>query len=266
MSSPDPTRKEKRAAARAEREAAERAAAAKAQRTRRLQQLGGVLGLAAVVVVIAVVASGGSSKTVTKKAGEAVAGQTESGQMLAGIPQEGDTLGNADAKVTMLEFADLQCPICREYTLQTFPQVVQDYVRTGKVKVKFRPFTVIGPDSDVAWGYAAGAGQQNKLWNFVDLTYFNQGQERSGWVTPAKMTEIGSGVAGLDWARVKAYADTAAAKAPLAKATTQAGIYGVQGTPTLVVGPTGGTLTRVDGIDYATVSKALDAALSSAGA
>ena len=49
--------------------------------------------------------------------------------MLAGIPQSGIHLGSPSAPVRLVEFADLQCPFCREYTLQTLPQLVQDYVR-----------------------------------------------------------------------------------------------------------------------------------------
>ena len=105
--------------------------------------------------------------------------------MLAGIPQSGIYLGSPSAPVRLVEFADLQCPFCREYTLQTLPQLVQDYVRSGKVRMEFRDLAFLGKDSVTAGRHAAAAGEQNKLWNFIDVFYFNQGEENSGYVTPS---------------------------------------------------------------------------------
>jgi len=66
---------------------------------------------------------------------------------LAGIPQSDRILGNPAAKVMLVEYADPQCPACRLYTLDFFPTLVRDYVRTGKVKTEFRGFPFIGEDS-----------------------------------------------------------------------------------------------------------------------
>ena len=76
--------------------------------------------------------------------------------MLAGIPQNGIYLGNANAPVRLVEFADLQCPFCREYTLQTLPQLVQDYVRSGKVRMEFRDLAFLGKDSVTAGRHRRG--------------------------------------------------------------------------------------------------------------
>ena len=81
--------------------------------------------------------------------------------MLAGIPQSGIYLGNPAAPVPLVEFADLQCPFCREYTLQTLPQLVQDYVRTGKVRMEFRNLSFLGKDSVTA-GRAAAAARRSR--------------------------------------------------------------------------------------------------------
>jgi protein-disulfide isomerase len=213
---------------------------------RRLFQLGAVVLVAAAVVVFAIVSSGGSS---TKKpTSGAVAGQAEVRQMLSGIPQSGITLGNPKAKVTILEFADLQCPFCRQYSLQTLPLVVQDYVRTGKVKIEFRNLAFIGQDSVRAAGAAAAAAQQDRLWNFVDLFYFNQQQENSGYVTSTFLDRI-THAAGAKPA-------THDGQQAIAAANTLAQRYGVDSTPTLVVGG-----KKVDGFDFGTVKSAIDKAL-----
>jgi protein-disulfide isomerase len=228
---------------------------------RRLTQLGGVLTVAVALVLIAIVVStNNASSTPKKHPGEIVAGQTESRAMLAGIPQSGITLGSPKAQVTILEFADLQCPFCREYSLQTLPLIVQDYVRSGKAKIEFRNLSFIGPDSVTAGKFAAGAAAQNKLWNFVDVFYFNQKQENSGYATDQFIAKIASAVPGLNSTAAKSTAD-AQGQAALNAANALASQYGVTGTPTLVVGKTGGTLSKVNGFDLNTVKGAIDKAL-----
>ena len=75
--------------------------------------------------------------------------------MLADIPQSNIYLGNPAAPVRLVEFADPQCPFCREYALQVLPQLVQDYVRSGKVRMEFRILSFLGKDSVTAGRAAA---------------------------------------------------------------------------------------------------------------
>ena len=91
----------------------------------------------------------------------------------------------------MVEFADLQCPFCREYTLNALPTIVKQYVRTGKVKLVFFGMAFLGPDSETALRAAYAAGLQSRLWNVIDLLYRNQGPENSGWVTDGLLRAVG---------------------------------------------------------------------------
>src|SRR5947207_606368 len=100
-----------------------------------------------------------------------------------GIPQSGRVLGRSDAPVTMVEFADLQCPFCAQYAQDALPTVVSRYIRAGKLKLELRLIAIIGPDSGKARRMAAAAQRQNRLWNFAELFYRNQGEENSGYVT-----------------------------------------------------------------------------------
>jgi protein-disulfide isomerase len=268
---PNPTKRERREAARAARLESERAHAAAAQRRRRLTTLLAVLGAAAVVVVAAIVISGGgggnanSRPAAAQKATGAIPGQKESGEMLAGIPQSGIYLGNANAPVQLIEFADLQCPICREYSLQSLPQLVQDYVRTGKVRMELRTLSFLGPDSVTAARAAAGAAEQNKLWNFADVLYYNQGQENSDYVTPSFVSRIYK-ASGVDAAKANALAASGASKEPLAAANTLASRYGVDETPTILVGKRGGTAKAVAAAatDVGAFKSAIDGVLGQA--
>jgi len=249
MTTATPTKKERRDQARQERIAREQAEAARTARRRRFTRLGAVLGAAAVVVVIlvAVSSSGGGStaSTSSSASSSAVAGTQASRSLLNGIPQKGLTLGNANAPVRVLEFADLQCPFCRDYSLGVMPGLVQKYVRTGKVRMEFHALAFIGPDSVRAARVAEAAGQQNKLWNVADLAYHNQGAENSGWATDGKLRSIAAAVPGLDVKQVFAARNSAAVTAQLKAASDLATRSGVNETPTFLVGR-GSSLKAVD--------------------
>jgi protein-disulfide isomerase len=269
---PRQTRQQKREAAREARVEAERAQSAAAQRRRRLLTLGGVLAAAAIVVVVAILVSsgGGDNKaadrpSAAQSASGAIPGQKESSEMLAGIPQQGIYLGKANAPVQLVEFADLQCPICRQYSLQALPVLVQDYVRTGKVRMEFRNLSFLGPDSVKLGRAASAAAKQNKLWNFADVLYYNQGEENSGYVTPDFVDRINK-AAGVDAAEADAFAKSAASQEPLGAANTLADQHGVNATPTILVGKRGGTLKAVDAdaTDVSAYKSAIDAVLGQA--
>jgi protein-disulfide isomerase len=269
---PKPTKQERRDAARAARLDAERAAAGAARRRRRLRTLLAVLGAAALLVVVAIlVSSGGSSDkaknrpAAAQKATGAIPGQKESAAMLAGVPQTGIYLGNPAAPVRVVEFADLQCPFCREYSLQVLPQLVQDYVRSGKVRMEFRNLSFLGKDSVTAGRAAAAAAQQNRLWNFVDVFYYNQGEENTGYVTPAFLDRI-YGAAGVDPAKAQAHAASKASLKPLTAANALADQLRVESTPSIFVGKRGGALTPVqaDPTDVGAYKAAIDGALGQA--
>jgi protein-disulfide isomerase len=238
------TRKERRATARAERERA--AEAAQARRRQRLWILGGALALAAAIVVVIAIASGGSSTTPKKQAGEVVPGQKETAALFAGIPQQGIVLGDPRAPVTFVEFADLQCPFCREYTQQSLATLVTQYVRTGKMKMIFRNVSFIGTDSARAAQMAGAASLQNKLWPFIDLFYANQQQENSGYVTDDFLRKIGSGVGGLNVARAMNDRGLPQVQRMMDDAQTQWQSNGFTGTPSFLLGPTGGRLEALN--------------------
>lgn len=98
--------------------------------------------------------------------------------LFGGIAQDGTALGSPLAPVTLVEFADLQCPYCARFALGTLPALVRDYVRTGRLKIVFTGLAFIGPESETALRAATAAGRYNRLWNIVDALYRSGRRER----------------------------------------------------------------------------------------
>src|SRR5918994_2654624 len=237
-------------------------------RTRNLYVAVAVLAMAAagVLVLASVLTASDDESALAGRETDTttVAGATESRALLSGIPQHGIVLGRPDAPVTLVEFADLQCPFCADWSRNAFPELVRDYVRSGKVKIVFRGLAFIGPDSQEALRFALAAGEQGKLWNVVHLLYENQGGENEGWVTDGLLTAVGRAVPGLDVERALAGRSRSGVETEIASAQTAAAANGVQGTPSFAVGPTGGVLRPValDSLEAKAFRPVLDALLA----
>jgi protein-disulfide isomerase len=236
------SRQVEKAAARSRREAAQREADARAHRARRLWTLGGVAVGAALLVAAAIALSGGGGGA--KKLGSG-ARPPQSGQvaaLFAGIPQQGQALGRPDAPVTLVEFADLKCPVCRDYSLQALPTLVQRYVRTGKLRIVMQPQTFVGApngDSERAARFALAAGAQGRLWQFSELWYDNQQDESTAYATDAYIRQIASGVAGLDVNAAMAARTSSSVTGALQQASSQYDRQSFSGTPSFLLGRTG---------------------------
>jgi protein-disulfide isomerase len=224
-----------RAQARLERDTKVRAA------RRRWRLLGGGVVAAVAALTVAIAVSGGHVSA-NGALGGRLNGSSFSSTLFAGIPQHGTVLGRPDAPVRIVEFADLQCPYCQEYTAQALPQLVQDYVRTGKAQMQFENLSFIGQDSVQAGHAAAAAAAQNKLWNFVDLAYLNQGAENTGYVTPAYLRRLLQAIPGLNLGAALGYSAAPGAEAALAQATSAAAQDGINGTPSFLIGLRDGPL------------------------
>ena len=188
-------------------------------------------GGAAVVIIVLVAASlllrgGDDADTATPTTTTPASPST----LLDGIPQDRAVLGSQDATVTLIQFEDLQCPVCKRYQEEGFPGIVEEYVRPGEVKLRFIGLAFIGPDSEKALLYALAAGEQGKLWQYADALYANQGSENSGWVTDELLEQL-AGEFGLDWAKLQADADGPVTLQQGNAMATEAEQRGVPGTP-----------------------------------
>ncbi len=99
--------------------------------------------------------------------------------------------GSKDAKIAIVEFADLRCPFCKQFFEQTEPSILKDYVDTGKAKFYFRQYEFLGPASTVAGNAAECANDQGKFWEFYDYMYKNQPSESdTSMYTVDKLTPV----------------------------------------------------------------------------
>jgi protein-disulfide isomerase len=144
-------------------------------------------GIAAALIVTSVVGSNDRPAATTTAAVSAtparpspVPGAAATRALFRGIPQTLNVLGKPNATVTMVEFADLQCPFCRDYAVSALPALVEEYVRPGKTKLVFSGMHFLGPDSEKALRAVYAAGLQGRLWHYLDLLYKSQGAENSG--------------------------------------------------------------------------------------
>jgi protein-disulfide isomerase len=226
------TKRELREQRRAHRQALEAAEAAKAARRRRFAILGGALAAAiAVIAVAALVSTGSNSNAVAST-------DLTRSTIVDGVPERDGVLGDPNAPVTVTEYVDLQCPICAEASVQTLPTLIDEYVKTGKVKLELRLMHFLGPDSIKAARVAAGAQQQDKLWSFVETFYANQGTENSGYATDEFLRNVAT-TAGVDADAALQYADTDEAEQALTDANQAAQAVGADSTPTFTVNKDG---------------------------
>jgi len=201
-------------------------------RNRRLLLLvAAVVAAAAVAIVLIVVGTGGGS---SGNGSQPTTATTATAQFLAGVPQHGATLGRASASATLFVFEDPQCPFCQEWSLNTLPTVVEQFVKTGQLKLVWRGVEIIGPNSEPGLRAAYAAARQNKLWNLVDALYQRQGSENSGWITETLLRDAAKS-AGVNAAAMLAASGSTAVTANLVQAAREANQDRLSGTPTFVL-------------------------------
>jgi protein-disulfide isomerase len=256
----DLTRKQRREQAREERKAIEEASATQSAQRKRLIQLGGVAGVVVVIIAIILVAtgSGGSKNAPAPKSPAANAAAREVTSLLQGIPQSGVALGNPNAPVTIQYFGDLQCPFCKQFTLGALRPLIQKYVRTGKVKLEYRSMQTATRERETFQTQqvaALAAGKQNLMWHYLELFYHEQGEESSGYVTESYLQGLAAQVPGLNlsnWSAARndpAYANQVISDAQVANQS------GFTGTPSFLIGKTGGSMQKLENPSFSDPSQ-----------
>jgi protein-disulfide isomerase len=246
----DLTRKQRREQARAQRQAMEEAAAAGAVRRARLTQLGIVVSVVVVaIVVVLIVTSGGSKSGIPASKAEKNSVTTAIASLVNGIPQSGNALGSPTAPVTLQYFGDLECPICREFTTGALPSIIPKWVRTGKLRIEYHSMETATREPEVFKTQqiaAYAAGKQNKAWYFIETFYHEQGEEDSGYVTEKYLQGIASQVPGLNLAQWTSDRNDPELANEVRTDEQAANNHGFTGTPSFLIGRSGGALTKLE--------------------
>lgn len=251
--------KQERERRREERLAAETKVDSTDRRKKLLQVGAGAVFLAVVLVaVLIVVASSGDDGGEAGNIKDAAVVEEE----LTGLEQEGLVLGDPNAPVELVEFGDLQCPVCKAASEEVLPDVFAGPVAEGKAKVSFRNFIIISEESEPAGAAAVAAGEQGKGWNFLELFYRNQGAERSGYITDDFLTAVAEGAGVPDIAKWNEDRNGSKAKAEVREAHQEAQRMGLTGTPTFMIkGPSTNGLELIGNVTSAgELEDAIDAA------
>ena len=143
--------------------------------------------------------------------------------------------GNSNAPVTILEFGDYQCPFCERHFTQTEPQIMSNYVDTGKAKFYFLDFAFLGPDSVTLAEGAWCANDQDKYYDYYNYVFSNQGQENSGWATPDKVKAFVVNINGINAQQFNSCLDSKKYESRVQDLTQLGRSVGVSGTPSFLI-------------------------------
>jgi protein-disulfide isomerase len=159
------------------------------------------------------------------------------GGKLIGVDDD-PVLGDANAKVTIIEFGDYQCPSCRMFWREVEPRLKKDYINTGKAKLVFRDFPIvqIHPESIIAAMAVDCAGDQNKYWEYHDKVFREQDKGSDDLVRfkAADLKKWGKDV-GLDAAKFNECVDSNRHNDEVLKDKADGDAVGIQGTPTFFI-------------------------------
>lgn len=203
---------------------------------------------------------------------------------LAPIGAEDRTLGNPNAKVSIIMYEDFQCPFCGAVTglelnssamkpvmdylkkndptwAPFIPEIINNYVKNGAVQFVYRDFPFLGPESIKSAEGARCAGDQGKFWEYHDYLYSHQNGENKGGFSDPNLKSFAK-ILNLDTSSFDKCLDESKYAQAVADSKTEATKAGVTGTPKGFILKNGKIFATVDGAEsWSTVKTKLDSAL-----
>lgn len=210
--------------------------------------VGGIIAIIVIGIAIAV-SMGGSEEGVSRLSIDTSKGSP--------------TLGSDTAQVTIVEFGDYQCPFCRKWNLETKPLVEKNYIDTGKARLIYVDFPIVGPDSIKAHAGSYCAAEQGLYWQYHDFLYANQGHENSGWTSANNLKTLVSGINGLDQNLFSQCIDSGKYEDRVKENKNIATKNGARSTPSfIIIGPDGNVVPIAGAQPYSTFQKTIDEMLT----
>jgi protein-disulfide isomerase len=239
------------------------AAAQQAQRRKEMMKWLGTGLLLVVFAVVAVIAiqqsrdSGGSGSNTD------VAPVVAAQPIPEGVQQNGNILGDPNAPVLVVEYGDYQCPFCKKFAIEDYPKLIQDYIQTGKVRLEFRQYPIIGRNSDGsidqqgesfhAAEAAVCAQDQGYFWQMHDLLYENSLGEFKGSFTIDRLKKIAALIPGMDQATFGTCLEGSSHTQTILASVSEGTSSGINSTPSFIVGD-----QKISGADYNGLKKLID--------
>ncbi len=169
---------------------------------------------------------------------------------LAGIPETKGVLGSPTAPTTVTVYGDLRCPVCKEWDAAEAPDVIARVVKPGQAKLDLRLWAILGPNSETAHRAGYAAMQQNKLWLYATIVYYNQGNEQQDWFDDSFARAVAT-AAGLNLKQFDADRKSDAAGQMIDEVDANAQALGLTGTPTIGVAKGSGEAAFFSGVPSA---------------
>jgi protein-disulfide isomerase len=214
-----------------------------------------------VAVLVGVSLLGGDDDSASQ--GDLTAAAADAQELVAGLPQSGQVLGNPKAPVTVVEYIDYKCPICAEASKTIVPAVIRNQVADGTAKIELRPIAFIGPDSERGALAGLAAAEQDRMWQFSETLLATQGDEQTEWITEQVVTDTAE-AAGLDMARWEESFGGDAVVDTFLATKNSASADNVTGTPYFVVSGPGGTESFSGLVEQSKLDAAIATALGDA--
>ncbi|MHB1316752.1 MAG: thioredoxin domain-containing protein [Minisyncoccota bacterium] len=149
-------------------------------------------------------------------------------------------IGNQNAPVTIAYWSDFQCPFCKRFDLETLPTLVKNYVDTGKLKVVFKDFQFLGPDSEIA-GHASKAVWElypDLYYKWHQAMYEAQDEEHGGFGDKESIIKLTRTIPGIDADKVSSLMEENKTnfQQEQDEDKQEASQFGINGTPGFVIG------------------------------
>lgn len=200
-----------------------------------------ILGIALVVVLVTLVISLVRPADSSSDSAATTPGADGASEALPDLSRriDGDVtaIGEVDAPVVLIEFADYRCPFCAIFARESLPTLVKDYVDQGNLRIEWRDVPVFGEESVAAAIAARAAGQQDLYWEYNKAIFAYNKRDHQA-LPRERLIEIATEVGVPDMAAFEAALDDPELAEQVSQDAAEAESLGIRSTPTFVIGQT----------------------------
>lgn len=198
-----------------------------------------IIGVLVIVIVTFLVTSGGNS---SGSAAPATDSESESAAPLPDLARrdadDPTALGDVDAPVVIVEWADYRCPFCGVFARDTQPTIIEQYVEDGLVRIEWRDLPVFGDESVIAAYAGRAAGEQGLFWEFHDAVFADAPERGHAELPRERLLEIAQIIGVPDLAQFESDMDDPELQARVQADLDEGYSLGVTSTPIFLIGQT----------------------------